>query len=120
LWTWPASDYEDCAQLAASGGMTMLDAYCIDTITLVRSGGYDKWGEPKATTNVVFSGRVERKTKLIQNFKGEQAVSTAMIYIPGDIAVTQEDKLNFDGADHYILNILKIADFRNSHWEVYV
>jgi hypothetical protein len=98
----------------------MLDAYFVDAITLVRSNGYDKWGEPLATTSVSFSGYIERKTRLVRNFAGEQVVSSAMIYCPATLTITHEDKMNFDGADHVILNIVKQKDFSATHIEVFV
>lgn len=98
----------------------MLDAYFVDAITLVRSNGYDQWGEPLATTCVAFDGYIERKTRLIRNFAGEQVVSSAMIYCPSTLVVTHEDKVNFDGADHVILNIVKQKDFSATHTEIYV
>jgi hypothetical protein len=98
----------------------MLDAYFVDAITLVRSGGFDQWGEPLAVTNVAFNGYIERKTRLIRNFAGEQVVSSAMIYCPSTLTITHDDKMNFDGADHSILSIVLQKDFSATHNEVYV
>jgi hypothetical protein len=98
----------------------MLDAYFVDAITLVRSGGFDQWGEPLAVTNVAFNGYIERKTRLIRNFAGEQVVSSALIYCPSTLVITHDDKVNFDGADHSILSIVLQKDFSATHNEVYV
>lgn len=98
----------------------MIGAYCVDVITLVRSNGYDQWGEPLATTSVAFDGYIERKTRLIRNFAGEQVISSAMIYCPSTLVITHEDKVNFDGTDHVILNIVKQKDFSATHTEIYV
>ena len=98
----------------------MINAYFVDAITLVRHNGYDKWGEPLATTNVSFNGYIERKTRLVRNFAGEQVVSSAMIYCPATLTITHEDKMSFDGADHAILSIVKQKDFSATHIEVFV
>lgn len=98
----------------------MLNAYFVDAITLVRSGGYDQWGEPLPTTSVAFDGYIERKTRLIRNYAGEQVISSAMIYCPSTLVVTHEDKMNFDGADHSILSIVPQKDFSATHIEVFV
>jgi len=98
----------------------MINAYFVDAITRVRHNGYDKWGEPLATTSVSFNGYIERKTRLVRNFAGEQVVSSAMIYCPATLTITHEDKMNFDGADHVILNIVKQKDFSATHTEIYV
>jgi hypothetical protein len=98
----------------------MISAYCVDAITLVRSGGFDQWGEPLLTTSVAFNGYIERKTRLIRNFAGEQVVSSALIYCPSTLVITHDDKVNFDGADHSILSIVLQKDFSATHNEVYV
>ena len=97
----------------------MLSAYCIDSIVLVRKS-FDKWGEPLADVLTTFDGRIERKTRLVRNFAGEQVVSGAMIYVPSTLTITHVDQIRFDGADHVILSINTMADFSESHKEVYV
>lgn len=97
----------------------MLNAYFIDSIVLVQKT-YDKWGEPLADTLVTFSGRIERKTRLVRNFAGEQVVSGAMVYAPSSLTITHVDRLRFDGTDHVILSINTQADFSVSHQEVFI
>jgi len=97
----------------------MLNAYFTDAIVLVRKS-FDKWGEPLADVLVSFDGRIERKTRLVRDFAGEQVISGAMIYAPSTLTITHVDQLRFDGADHVILSINTMADFSVTHQEVFV
>jgi hypothetical protein len=96
----------------------MLNAYFTDSIVLVQKS-FDKWGEPLADVLVTFDGRIDRKTRLVRNFAGEQVVSGAMVYVPATLTITHVDQLRFDGSDHVILSINTMTDFSETHKEVY-
>lgn len=112
----------------------MISAYCIDDVTIIRSGGYDSWNEPLAPTEIHVKGKIEYKTKLISSLKGEQVVAgtrgatmaSAMVRFPESIDadlgrdLSHEDRLKFDGAEHAILKIDKPKAFSNPIYEVYV
>ena len=98
----------------------MLNAYFVDSIVLVQSGGVDKWGEPLPVTLVSFKGYIARRTRLIRNFAGEEVVSSATVLTPYDLTIIHEDKLRFDGSDHAILNIAEQKHFSKTHYEVFV
>lgn len=112
----------------------MISAYCIDDVTIIQSGGHDSWNEPLAPTEISVKGKIEYKTKLIRDLKGEgvvagtagAAMASAMVRFPGSIDVdlgrdlSHEDKLKFDGVEHVILKIDKPKAFSSPIYEVYV
>lgn len=98
----------------------MLNAYFVDSIVHVQSTGVDKWGEPLPVVLVTFKGRIDRKTRLVRNFAGEQVVSAAMILVPSSLTVLHQDKFRFDGEDHAILNIAEQKHFSKTHQEIFV
>jgi hypothetical protein len=116
--------------------MGMIDAYCVDSITIIKAGGAPTWGEPAATTEVDVKGKIEYKTRLIRDLTGEQVVtgtkgavmSSVMVLLPESIetdsylgrALSHEDKLKFNSIEHVILKIDKPKAFSNPHYEVYV
>jgi len=89
----------------------MVDTVIIKTITI------DEWGEPTETESTV-KGRIDYKTRMVRNEKGEQVVSSARIMIDSKVSITHQDKLYFDTRDHAILNINKKKDFSNQYIEV--
>ena len=104
----------------------MIYAYLVDDITIKRSGGYDSWQEPLASTNLATKGKVEYKTKLVKNLQGEDVISNALVYLHGsktekllDRELTHEDRLIF-AVEHVIIRIDKPKAFSSPHYEVYV
>lgn len=112
----------------------MISAYCIDDIIIIRSGGKDSWGEPLAPTEIPVKGKIEYKTKLIRDLKGEGVVAgtagavtaSVMVLFPESINdvlfrdLSHEDRLKFDGVEHAILKIDKPKAFSHPIYEVYV
>lgn len=112
----------------------MISAYCIDDITIIRHGGYDSWNEPLAPTDIDVKGKIEYKTRLVRDLKGEGVVAgtagaitaSVMVRFPGSIdtelgrSLIHEDRLKFDGIEHAILKIEKPKAFSNPIYEVYV
>lgn len=98
----------------------MIRAYCVDDITLYRYAGSDEYNEPNPPTPIDLKGYVEWKTKLVRNFAGEQVVSSGMVYLLYDAALTHQDRLTIDGIDHAILNCVLQKDFSKEHLEVYI
>lgn len=97
----------------------MITAYCVDSIgvkTITRDPVYH---EPTETT-VQVMGRVEWKTRLVRNMKGEEVVASAMVYLPLSVTPTHETRIVFEGIDHAIVAIERKSDFSASHWEVWI
>ena len=114
----------------------MIDAYLVDSITIIKAGGAPTWGEPAGTSNVDVMGKIEYKTKLLSDLTGEQVVAgtkgaataSAMVLLPESIendsylgrALSHGDKLKFNGIEHVILKIDKPKAFSDPHYEVWV
>lgn len=97
-----------------------MNAYLIDPVTLRRFVSRDDWNKP-TYTNVALMGRVEWQTKLVRDFKGEEVISAALVYLDNTVSsVTNMDRIILDGVDHAILRIDKRTDFSISHWEIWV
>jgi len=97
----------------------MIGAYLTDEITIIKSAGVDKWGEPLTPEEIETKARIDYKTRLVRNFAGEQVVSSATILLKNR-ELSHEDKIKFDGIEHAILNIAKKKDFSNQYLEVAV
>ena len=106
----------------------MINAYLTDSVTIVRNNGYDSWNEPLAVTNIAVKGRVEYKTRLVKDFKGEEVVSMASVLLHQSINtlvgryLTHEDWLTFDGVQHSVVNLGRPKDlaFSGLFYEVFV
>jgi hypothetical protein len=120
--------------------MSMINAYCVDEIIIVKHMGNDSWGEPASGEMVVLKGYVEWKTRLIRNQKGEECISSCMAYLPKRKLVRVlgrglrlEDRIIIDqgGVEIYsgmpdsslsraIIDIRQPKDFSHPHYEVYL
>lgn len=107
----------------------MSGAYDTDEIIIIQKGGFDSWNEPIAAPDIKVKGKIEYKTKLVRDLKGEEVISSAQIYLPESIDIalqrdlTHTDKLKFDGVKHSIINMSKPKAFSNYFvfkYEVYV
>jgi len=97
----------------------MINAYLVDSITIIKSGGYDEWGEPLETTEINVKGKIEYRTKLIKSLAGEDVVSNALVYLE-DRELSHEDRIKFDDKEHIILRIDKPKAFSGPHLEVHL
>ena len=112
----------------------MISSYCVDDITIIKYAGVDVYNEPEATTEVEVKGKIEYKTVLLSDLKGQEVVAgragmvtaSAMIRFPESIdtdlgrALRHEDRLKFNDIEHKILKIDKPKAFSNPIYEVYV
>lgn len=114
----------------------MINAYCVDEITIWLSGGNDSWGEPLSGTLIDVKGYVEWKTRLIRNWKGEEVVSTIRVLLPKRLdrpawlgrALTHEDKIQIGGEsfERAIIDVRTPKDFAKNtslfgpHYEIYL
>ena len=108
----------------------MIDIYCVDPITIVRHASYDALNQPviESDMEVLFRAYVVWKKSLVRNAKGEEVVTTVMLYIPDVVevalgrALTHEDRILLEGetTDRAIIEIHRPKDFSNPHYEVYL
>jgi len=104
----------------------MIDSYCIDPIIIVKWNGYDEWNEPLSDTIVEVKGYVEYKTRLVRDIKGEERVSTVMIYLPKKIdkllgrPLSHEDRLIIgeESIERSIISIGQPKAFSGPHYEI--
>jgi hypothetical protein len=91
----------------------MLNVYGVDSITIVRDGGYDRRNEPSATTSESIKGYVEWKTHLVRDINGEEVVSLGYVTLPYDSTIDHKDKLTISSVTYSILSIDRMKDFSN-------
>jgi hypothetical protein len=110
--------------------MSMMDAYCVDEITILRWNGQTSWGEPVSGTEITVKGYVDWKTRLVRNSTGEQVTSAVMVYLPKKVEragylgrkLSHEDRiwLPDESFDRAIIEIRRPKDFSHEHLEVYL
>lgn len=114
----------------------MINAYCVDEITILAWNGNDSWNEPLSGTAVTVKGYAEWKTRLVRDLKGETVPSSVMIYLPKKIEraaylgrpLSHEDRVQLAGEafDRSIITIVTPKDFSPNtalfgpHYEVYL
>lgn len=110
----------------------MIKAYLVSSITLKKYMGEDTWGEPTARVNETVGCYIDYKNRNVAGIDGTTVVSMAKIMTePRTIirsgfatraanTIAYEDLVNFDGADHSIIQIGRPGDFSTRFTEVYV
>ena len=118
--------------------MSMIDAYCVDDITIIRHVGYDQFNQPvldsgsgsESGEGIAVKGYVIWKRNLVRDSKGEEVVSSVMLYLPVRIEaaanlgreLTHEDRIILAGEtdDRAIIAIHKPKAFSRPHYEIYL
>ena len=109
--------------------MSMINAYCDDPIVIVMWGSNDSWVEPTSGSRIDFEAYVEWKTRLIRNQRGEEVVSSVMVYLPKrklEVALGREllheDRIVLmdQPYERAIIDIRQPKDFSHPHYEVYL
>jgi hypothetical protein len=108
----------------------MLNAYSVDDIIIIQSGGYDEWNNPLEEIEISIKGYAEWKTSLVRNIKGEQVASSIKLTIRKkalDTVLTKElshedriKSINEIEIDKPIINIHQPKAFSNPHYEIYL
>jgi len=88
----------------------MLSVYLVDKV-IYKVMKRDKWGTATVESRANVPARIEYTNRNVINFKGEQAVSSALIWMD-DRPIGFDDVIEFDGRDHKVLAIMKEKDFR--------
>ena len=124
--------------------MSMMNVYAVDEVIILKSNGYDSWGEPESGEMVTVRGYVEWKTRLVRNRKGEEAVSSYVVYLPKRRTILAlgrglqlEDRMIVDqngmgtheeyysgmpddSLDRAIIDIRQPKDFSRPHYEIFL
>jgi len=124
--------------------MSMMNVYAVDEVIILKSNGYDSWGEPESGEMVTVRGYVEWKTRLVRNRKGEEAVSSCVVYLPKRRTILAlgrglqlEDRMIVDqngmgtheeyysgmpddSLDRAIIDIRQPKDFSRPHYEIFL
>jgi len=104
----------------------MIEAYCVDPLTIWKWNGVDDWNEPVSGFDYEVKGYIEWKTRLVKNIKGEDVASSVTIKLSKKIdielgrALSHNDMIQLDGEDFQraILNIGQPKAFSDPHYEV--
>jgi len=124
--------------------MSMMNVYAVDEIIILKSNGYDSWGEPESGEMITVRGYVEWKTRLVRDRKGEEAVSSCVVYLPKRRTILAlgrglqlEDRMIVDqngmgtheeyysgmpddSLDRAIIDIRQPKDFSRPHYEIFL
>ena len=107
----------------------MINAYCVDEVTILQWNGNDSWNEPESSTVVTVRGYVDWKTRLVRDTKGEEVRSSVMVYLDKrktdtalGRALLHEDRLIVGDVpmDRAIIEIRQPKDFSRPHYEVFL
>jgi len=97
----------------------------INHMKVIQSTG-DEWSEPTEAVGATISCRIMYDTRLMKNYKGEEVLSAAKIFVkPGDITFHHEDGVQLD-IESYAINhpIITIKQPQNSvnihHAEIWI
>lgn len=111
----------------------MIDAYCVDEVTILKWNGANEWNEPLSGSMIEVKGYVEWKTRLVRDIKGENVnigkpstISPVTVYLPKKIdvllgrALMHEDKIIIEGevSERTIIDIHQPKAFSFPHYEV--
>lgn len=122
--------------------MSMIDAYCVDDLVIVRHVGYDQYNQPVPDSGsasasgsgsgagIPVKGYIVWKTQLVRDQKGEEVTSSVMVYLPSHIErdsvlgreLTHEDRIQIGGEtfDRAIVAIARPKAFARPHYEIYL
>jgi len=111
----------------------MINAYCVDEITILKWNSADEWNEPLSGDTITVKGYVEWKTRLVRDIKGENVtigkpstISPVTVYLPKKIdallgrALQHEDRIIIPGesSERTIVDIHQPKAFSFPHYEV--
>ena len=96
----------------------MIRPYLTDTAVWVRHQGTDQWGEPTTPVEETIPARIDYRLRVVRDFNGHEAASEAKLLVIN--RPDPKDMFRFDGRDHRILTVHRMASFDTSHYEVFV
>jgi len=66
-----------------------------DTVVIVRSKGYDRWGEPLGTEEIELKCRIDYQFQIVKNNQGEDVVAKATILFDKVADINYSDSITF-------------------------
>jgi len=103
-----------------------MNEYAVDKITVLKSGGLDKWNKAKPPTEKTIDARVDYDFSvrggqmLIRTISGEEVVPYARVMIRGQYDIDNKDKIKIDSIEHSILQVVLKKGFVVEFTVVYV
>ena len=107
----------------------MINAYMVDDVTILTKEAVDSWGDPTSGEIISVKAYVKWGTKLIRDIKGEEVVTSVMLYLHKrkteaalGRALSHEDRIWIDGESHdrSIIRIDQPKAFSRPHYEIYL
>ncbi|MCW2279105.1 hypothetical protein [Heliophilum fasciatum] len=85
------------------------------TVAIHRGGTLDDWGVPSDGVSTTLSCRIDEKTQLVKDANGKEVVSSAVILLKGQVAVTFADRLEWtdETGNQYCRTPLAVAMIRD-------
>ena len=92
----------------------MINAYLRDDITLKTVSTQDEWNT-NGYTSATIKVRVEYKTHMIQNAKGEDVESNMQIFMKTMTLDKHRNRIVVEGIEYAILKIQRLKSFRSGN-----
>jgi ketosteroid isomerase-like protein len=90
----------------------MLDLYLTDTVTWVRVSEPDEWGTRSELARTPVKARVEKKTRLVRTFDGEEVASGASVLLAAEPGHADRICLFGDTVDRAVVAVDEVKDFQ--------
>jgi len=89
----------------------MINTYLKDILRLKFLAGTDSWGTPLPRTWLDTRGFIERKTKRVTSFKGEEVVASISVLVFRRPEIDHTTVVEIDEAEWTIMSIEEQRDF---------
>jgi hypothetical protein len=107
-------------QLTPEGIDMSFNSLLINTV-IIKNETFTTSGEPAAAVQTSEKARIEYKNKIVRDFKGEEKLSEARIFLKANTVAVPESLIIYDGREHTILSLTKAQDAHKIHHiEIYV
>ena len=98
----------------------MIEAYCVDDMTILRFAGEDDYREELPRTEIAVKGYFKRKTKMFRNTHGDDILATGLVWIIYSSALTERDRLKYNLIEYEIIAIEDRKDFSEAAIKLWV
>ena len=89
----------------------MIEAYCVDDMTILRFAGEDDYREELPRTEIAVKGYFKRKTKMFRDIHGDEILATGYFWIVYSSSLTERDRIRFNSIEYEIIVIEDRKDF---------